>query len=178
MSISLAILVLVFSCPGCDPVWRETELRHSRPAVQGEVFDAKESMAEYSDEFSAADINAERSVGNVSRDENFIFVFWKEKKRILKEDFGIAWKSPAELNPTIQYDSYGQPKLTASEKERIGLALRPRMKSDESVFAAWRDYEGRINVTTKSSADSETRIYYLNGPKNAWTITGPHIIQF
>jgi len=31
-------------------------------------------------------------------------LFWGEKKRILKEKYGINWKTPAELNPETMYD--------------------------------------------------------------------------
>ena len=30
--------------------------------------------------------------------------YWAVKKRILKEQYGIDWRSPAELNPHILYD--------------------------------------------------------------------------
>ena len=30
--------------------------------------------------------------------------YWACKKRILKEKYGIDWKSPAELNPGIKFD--------------------------------------------------------------------------
>ena len=31
-------------------------------------------------------------------------LYWVYKKRILKEDYDIDWKSPAELNPHTMYD--------------------------------------------------------------------------
>ena len=34
----------------------------------------------------------------------FCHVIWRHKKRILKEQYGIDWKSPAEMNPHIWYD--------------------------------------------------------------------------
>jgi hypothetical protein len=34
----------------------------------------------------------------------FCHVIWRHKKRILLEDFGLEWQSPAELNPHIFYD--------------------------------------------------------------------------
>ena len=34
----------------------------------------------------------------------FCHLYWKTKKRILKEKYNIDWKSPAELNPHILYD--------------------------------------------------------------------------
>ena len=32
------------------------------------------------------------------------FLMWKLKKEILKNDYGIEWKSPGELNPDIRFD--------------------------------------------------------------------------
>lgn len=34
----------------------------------------------------------------------YCHVYWAVKKRILKEKYGIDWKSPAELNPHIRFD--------------------------------------------------------------------------
>ena len=34
----------------------------------------------------------------------FCHLMWHHKKRILKDDHGIEWSSPAELNPHIWYD--------------------------------------------------------------------------
>ncbi len=31
-------------------------------------------------------------------------IYWKIKKRILKEKYGIEWQSPAELNPLAKFD--------------------------------------------------------------------------
>lgn len=30
--------------------------------------------------------------------------FWREKKRILREDYGIDWRSPSEMNPFVMFD--------------------------------------------------------------------------
>lgn len=34
----------------------------------------------------------------------YCFLYWDCKKRILKEEFGIDWKSPEELNPHVRFD--------------------------------------------------------------------------
>ena len=34
----------------------------------------------------------------------FCHVIWRHKKRILQEEFGLEWQSPAELNPDTFYD--------------------------------------------------------------------------
>jgi hypothetical protein len=175
----LASLILVAaSCPNCDPVWRETQLRHERPDVQGQHFDPQESDPKLAEVFAAADRKAERKVGNVKRDKHFIFKFWREKKKILKREYGIAWKTPAELSPTVAFDDYGQPLLTAAEKERVKAAVAPRMNQSEGLIQIWREYDGKISVTTKSSADNEVRIYHLTGQDGAWAIVGPFVIAF
>lgn len=35
---------------------------------------------------------------------SFCHLYWGTKKKILKEQFGIEWQSPAELNPDINFD--------------------------------------------------------------------------
>jgi len=34
----------------------------------------------------------------------FCNIIWEIQKSVLKEDYGIDWKSPAELNPMVSYD--------------------------------------------------------------------------
>ncbi|MBQ4585894.1 MAG: hypothetical protein IJA82_06770 [Clostridia bacterium] len=34
----------------------------------------------------------------------YCHLYWATKKRILKEKYGIDWKSPAELNPGVLFD--------------------------------------------------------------------------
>lgn len=33
-----------------------------------------------------------------------VHVYWSELKRLMKEEYGVEWKSPAEKNPQIRYD--------------------------------------------------------------------------
>jgi hypothetical protein len=84
-----------------DPVYRETEVRQSRPRLLGESFDSQESYPRLKSAFDTADRKAERAVGNVPRDAEFITRFWDAKRRILSREFGITWRTPAELNPQI-----------------------------------------------------------------------------
>lgn len=34
----------------------------------------------------------------------FCFAFWQAKKRVLRDDYGIEWHSPSELNPGVLFD--------------------------------------------------------------------------
>ena len=38
------------------------------------------------------------------RGMGFCHIYWYEKKRILKEKYGINWKSPAVMNPRVMFD--------------------------------------------------------------------------
>lgn len=39
-----------------------------------------------------------------ARSLGWCHMYWGIKKEILKNDYNIEWKSPAELNPNIMYD--------------------------------------------------------------------------
>jgi len=82
-----------------DPIYLETVIRYSRPRITSEKFDPQESDPKLRAIFSAADAAAERRVGNVKRDDQFVFRFWAEKKKILRQKYSIDWRTPAELNP-------------------------------------------------------------------------------
>ncbi len=38
------------------------------------------------------------------RGMGFCFIYWRTKSRILLEDYGIKWESPAEMNPHVMFD--------------------------------------------------------------------------
>jgi len=110
-------------------------------------------------------------VGNVPRDREFIFRFWQAKKKILRRDFDIDWHSPAELNPDIAYDSYGQPQLTETEHATIVSLVRQRtVGTDEEVVGAWRTFEGVVFVATRGAASGDLRHYELHGCEDTWTV--------
>ena len=172
--LAVILIMLTAACSSLtiqpDPVYRETQVRHSRPALDGERFDPQEVEPRLSEAFQAADRKAERKVGNVPRDQNFIQNFWQAKKRILKNDYGVNWMSPGELNPTIRYGSYGQPEITMLEKQSILAAVKDHLDSHESVVAVWREFEGDVWVSTKSNQDDRSRYYVLSGHDSTWSV--------
>ena len=62
--------------------------------------DPIEFELKYKDVFSQIDEEVRQEIGGPGYHRQF----WSTKKRILKEKYGIDWKSPAEMNPTIEYD--------------------------------------------------------------------------
>jgi hypothetical protein len=153
-----------------DPVYRETEVRQSRPRLDGETFDAQEADPALREAFAAADLKAERDVGNVARDSNFIVAFWKSKQSILKKEYGIAWRTPAELNPQIRYASYGQPEVTQLERLSLRETVAQRMTPAESVRGIFRDFEGIAHVTTYDATTDTGRVYRFNGHDQVWSL--------
>ena len=171
------ILVLLLTCTTRgnqrDPIYRETAIRQARPRAPGEKFDSQESQARLRDVFMAADAEAERAVGNVPRDKHFIFRFWSAKKRILRQKHSIDWKTPAELNPKILYDSYGQPALTSGEVNEISTMIRRELRhKDERIVSVERTFDGTIDVWTTLGNTADRGKYVINKVAGKWKIVG------
>jgi hypothetical protein len=170
MSARLVILLLlcaVSATYAADPVYRETELRHSRPLAAGERYDPQEDDPKRRAAFAAADAAAERRVGNVKRDDRFIFAFWAEKKAILRDKYHIEWKTPAELNPQITYISYGQRKVSEQEIAEITAVVEQRTK--RHITRIDRDPKGVVRVWFPAEGN-EAMIYIVEKQGNAWKI--------
>lgn len=58
--------------------------------------DPIENDPKYKEILSSVDQEIEQQLGD-SRPMGYCHVFWSMKKQILKDRFGIDWKSPAEL---------------------------------------------------------------------------------
>ncbi len=63
---------------------------------------------EHTDEFLLVRFDVEAKVDKaISMSENiddpYCLRYWNEKQRILKEEFGIEWKTPAQMNPNIRF---------------------------------------------------------------------------
>jgi hypothetical protein len=159
----IGVLVLLAACSSTvrsgaaiqpDPVYRETEVRHARPRLNGELFDPSESDPALASAFASADQKAERLVGNTKRDSQFITKFWSEKKRILKAEFGVTWRTPAEMNPQIRYANYGQPMLTDEERSALeSLRKLPRPANSVMLDSPAENGRGDEEVEIHGIAD-------------------------
>ena len=174
----IAVAAVALTCAAYaqrDPIYRETVVRHARPRAASEKFDPQESDPKLRAAFSAADAAAERRVGNVRRDEKFALKFWAAKKQILREKYGIDWKSPAELNPSFVYEPYGQPRLTAEEIRVITRIVRRHLRQRaEEITSLKRTFEGTAEVWTKIAGMEGGRHYEFRGRGKHWTLTGSH----
>jgi len=47
---------------------------------------------------------AELHLADWPKEMGYCFVLWGEMKRILREEHGIDWRTPAEMNPNILFD--------------------------------------------------------------------------
>jgi hypothetical protein len=68
-----------------------------------EIRDPIENDPKYKEIFTRVEMEVEQELGNF-RPIGYCHLFWSMKKQILKEKYGIDWKTPAELNPTTEYD--------------------------------------------------------------------------
>lgn len=66
--------------------------------------DPKEKDRKYRDIILKAEQEAERNV-TIPKDRlGYCHALWSEQKRILKEKYNIAWRTPAEMNPDVIFD--------------------------------------------------------------------------
>ena len=63
---------------------------------------------EDTEEYKNIEDELQRELDEIFKDSprrlGFCHVYWATKKRILKEKYGIDWKSPKEMNPGVIYD--------------------------------------------------------------------------
>ena len=68
-----------------------------------EIRDPIENDPKYKEILASVDMEIELELGE-SRPLGYCHLFWSMKKQILKDRYGIDWKSPSELNPHIDFD--------------------------------------------------------------------------
>lgn len=67
----------------------------------------KSDPIEYTDEYLRVELKMERLIREEIGEggyKGFCHKYWLTMKHILKEQFGIEWKSPADLNPNVHFD--------------------------------------------------------------------------
>ncbi len=71
--------------------------------------DPIEDDPKFRDKIAAAEKEAEAFVKKNCKQvkkgqRGYCHLFWGAKQRILREKYGIEWKSPSDLNPETRYD--------------------------------------------------------------------------
>ena len=71
---------------------------------EGIKHDPIEDNPKYQERIKQAEEEAGHNTSYYKSRMGYCHLFWREKKRILKEKYGIDWKTPAELNPYVYFD--------------------------------------------------------------------------
>lgn len=77
------------------------------PASGQEVRDPLEDLPQFRAAFDEASQLAEEKARlyRAARGPlGAIHIYWAEKQRVLREKYGLGWKTPGELNPSVNYD--------------------------------------------------------------------------
>ena len=57
---------------------------------------------------AAVEKEVEKKVEKILKDQprglGFCHIYWRTKKRVLSEDYGIEWLTPQECNPGVMFD--------------------------------------------------------------------------
>ena len=69
-----------------------------------EKSNSPETMEKLSIIEDEVDNRVEEILKDVQKMSGYCHMFWETKKRLLKEEYGIDWLTPAECNPDIMFD--------------------------------------------------------------------------
>lgn len=78
-------------------------IREPKRSHSGLIYDPVEDTEEYLKIEDEVNKLAQERMGNI-RGIGSCYIFWRAKKQILKEKYGIDWKSPSELNLHVMFD--------------------------------------------------------------------------
>lgn len=67
-------------------------------------YDPIENSAEYKAVIKDVEKELDKLLKNKPKGMGFCHIYWYEKRRILKEKYGIDWKSPSLMNPRVLFD--------------------------------------------------------------------------
>jgi hypothetical protein len=87
--------------PAVPPVERSDPKKRS-----GLDRDPVEDDPRYVEVFRTIDDEVKESLASDPRrgGEGFVNIYWEAKKRLLKQKYGIDWRSPGEMNPHVIFD--------------------------------------------------------------------------
>lgn len=68
----------------------------------------KRDPIESTPEWRKINAEVEKELDEIFKDHprgmGFCHLYWHEKARLLKEKYGIDWRSPARMNPRVMFD--------------------------------------------------------------------------
>jgi hypothetical protein len=106
----LAFLMASFSF-GCassaDQSPKRTKYSRGSPQQGSKItHDSIEDDPNYKSVFASIDAEVDEKLKDhpMRGSMGYCHVFWDTKKKILREKYGIHWRSPAEMNPHILFD--------------------------------------------------------------------------
>ena len=66
--------------------------------------DPIEDLPELADAFAAAETEIEAALKGKARGLGFCNTYWRVRKQILRDKYGIDWFSPRQMNPSVRFD--------------------------------------------------------------------------
>jgi hypothetical protein len=96
----------------CEPVTvkdtqvESPEIKPLGKKRSGLDYDPVEDDPRYAEIFKSIDDEVKESLADHPQrgSEGFVNIYWRTKKGLLKQKYGIDWRSPGELNPQVRFD--------------------------------------------------------------------------
>ena len=74
------------------------------PEISGRKKDPIEYTTEWEDIYYDVEDELDKRFANAPKGRGFCFHYWNAKKELLKDKYGIDWRSPSQMNPRIKFD--------------------------------------------------------------------------
>lgn len=74
------------------------------PSIGTLNVDPVEYTREWEEIYYEVERRLEERFANAPRHMGFCFRFWSAKKELLKEEYGIDWRTPSQMNPRVMFD--------------------------------------------------------------------------
>lgn len=90
----------------CRQLCEPQQTAPKKRASSGLYYDPVEDDPRYADVFKKIndEVNEALTEHPKKGSMGFVHIIWEMKKQILKQKYGINWKTPAELNPQVMFD--------------------------------------------------------------------------
>lgn len=74
------------------------------PELRSIKSDPVEYTREWEEIYYDVEEELDRRFANAPKVHGFCFIYWRAKKELLKDKYGIEWRSPSQMNPRVKFD--------------------------------------------------------------------------
>ena len=91
----------------------------------------------------------------------FCHKYWWTKKNLLKEKYGIEWKSPVDMNQDVDFDWEGELQMSIRYSKRLSIKIR-ELPATEYIIVQFKWKKSHDHERKRKHNLLGYRMYYVN----------------